>query len=153
MNTETYSIEKITSYSLEVAEAIKHLTPQIGHNYNHLITDEEIKLMLQSSSTHLYFARDEKTKQIVGMFTLIVYRSPYAQKCFLEDLIVDQNWRRKGIGTFLIQEAVKQAKTLGVAFIDFTSRPRRDANLFYEKIGFKQRESNIYRYIIDYREV
>jgi len=39
-----------------------------------------------------------------------------------------------------------KARTLGCKTVDLTSRPSREAaNALYRKVGFEQRETNVYR--------
>ena len=50
-------------------------------------------------------------------------------------------------GTALVQEALRHAKEAGVRTVDLTSRPSREAaGRLYEKTGFVQRDSRLYRY-------
>ncbi|MDO8461045.1 MAG: GNAT family N-acetyltransferase, partial [bacterium] len=62
------------------------------------------------------------------------------------DIVVDKEFRGQGIGTKLIKTAIVKARDADAFTIDFTSRPSREsANLLYKKLGFKQRETNVYR--------
>lgn len=146
------TIEQLTSFSPHIAESIKNLATKIGHNHKSL-TDLDIKEMLASTNTFIFVAWDVEKKHIIGMVTLLVFRIPYVKKASIEDLVVDESYRGKGIGGSLMQKAVEEAKKKKVAYIDFTSRPRREAsNALYEKLGFKKRETNVYRFITDYAE-
>ena len=56
----------------------------------------------------------------------------------IEDLIVDKNQRRSGIGSGLIQELEKQAIANNCCQIIFvTETDRSDAQRFYESLGYK----------------
>jgi len=146
------TITRLTNFSSEVADEIRNLAQQEGKNYKEL-RDDDLKDMLQSQNTHLLVARNSDGK-IVGMITVLVFRIPYVKKSSIEDLVVDENSRGQGIGSSLMEEAVNVAKESGAHYVDFTSRPRRDeSNSLYEKLGFKQRETNVYRHIFDYGEV
>ena len=97
------------------------------------------------SSNQVFVARELVNNKIVGMLTLIVYRIPVWKKGWIEDLVVDKDYRNKGIGTKLIKHAVKNAKALGVSSLNFTSSPQReDANRLYHKLGFKKRDTSVY---------
>jgi len=146
------TIEQVTTFSSEISEAIKRLAAQIGDNYKPL-TDEDIIEMIASPTTYIMLAKAENGS-IAGMITVLVYRIPYVKKASFEDFIVDTSYRGQGIGSQLVEKAVAFAKEKGAAYIDFTSRPRRvDGNKLYEKLGFKKRETNVYRFVIDYAEV
>ena len=48
-----------------------------------------------------------------------------------------------------IQDAIKIARQLGAKTVDLTSRPSREAaNRLYNRLGFVQRDTNIYRFEI-----
>jgi ribosomal protein S18 acetylase RimI-like enzyme len=151
MEQKDFIIEQINTFSPELAEDIRSLTKQIGDNYKEL-TNQDMKDMLDSSTNHLIVARHGN--QVVGMVTLLIYRIPYVKKAYLDDLIVDAEFRGHGLGSKLLEKALEIAKEKDAAYIDFTSRPRRVAgNTLYEKLGFKKRDTNVYRLILSYEEV
>ncbi len=137
-------IEQIKKYSPDVAESIHNLVKQLDDNYKPLSV-QDIKDMLSSKNCFLVVAKNSQNK-IVGMITLIIYRTPYTKKGILEDVVVDVDFRKQGIGTKLIQKAISKAKEEGVSSVHFTSKPSREsANQLYGKLGFKKRETNVYR--------
>lgn len=144
-------ITQLKTATPEICDAIRNLTKQIGKNYKEL-TNQDINDMLQSSCNHLIVASHKDT--IIGMITVLIFRIPYVKKGYIDDLIVDENYRGQGLGKRLLDEALKIAKEKGVAYVDFTSRPSRLAgNSLYEKLGFKRRDTNIYRLVYSYDEV
>ena len=61
--------------------------------------------------------------------------------------MVDERARGKGVGLELNRAALEMARAMGAAGTDLTSRPSRiAANRLYQKMGFEQRDSNVYRY-------
>jgi ribosomal protein S18 acetylase RimI-like enzyme len=61
--------------------------------------------------------------------------------------VVDTAASRQGIGEMLTDAALQRAHALGVATVDLTSRPSREAaNRLYQRLGFALRETNVYRY-------
>ena len=55
-----------------------------------------------------------------------------------------------GVGEAINREALALAARLGARTVDLTSRPSREAaNRLYRRIGFEQRETNVYRYRLD----
>jgi ribosomal protein S18 acetylase RimI-like enzyme len=63
--------------------------------------------------------------------------------------VVDADARGKGVGEALNKFALAEAKRQGATTVDLTSRPsREDANRLYKRLGFEQRETNVYRYKI-----
>ena len=68
-------------------------------------------------------------------------------RAWIEDVVVDEAGRGKGVGEALNQHALKLAKQEGARTVDLTSRPSREAaNRLYQRIGFVPRETNIYRF-------
>ena len=54
-----------------------------------------------------------------------------------------------GVGEALNMAAIAEARSRGAITVELTSRPSREAaNRLYQRIGFVQRETNIYRYTI-----
>ena len=141
-------IEQLKTFSSEFTVAINKLLKQLDDTAS-LLTEVDVKGMIDSSANYLFVARRLDNKEIIGMLTMIVFRIPFAKKGLLEDLVVDKEYRGKGIGTKLITAAIKKARKVGVVYLDFTSRPTRvAANNLYQSLGFKKRDTNIYRIIL-----
>jgi len=144
------TIEELTSFSKDDGESIKQLAEKLGPGFQPL-SDDDLKEIVESLATHLLVAREAKNQKIVGMATLAVYRIPYVKKAYFDDFIVLDSYQGRGIGTQLIEKVVTLAKELGASYVDFTSNPKRlTANKFYEKLGFKKRDTNVYRLTFDY---
>jgi len=149
---EDIIVEQLKKISLQDADRIRILVTKLGQRHKPL-SDEDLQTMIDSSVTTILVVRNPKEKHIVGMVTLAVYRIPYLKKAYLDDLIVDETHRGKGLGSKLIAAAMKLAEEKGAAYLDFTSHPSRTgANLLYEKLGFKKKESNAYRFTYDYEK-
>lgn len=142
------SIEQIKTYSLQLLGALNKLLKQLDNTATPL-TQIDIKHMIASSANRLFIARCLDNKEIIGMLTMIIFRIPFAKKGLLEDIVVDKTYRKKGVGTKLIAAAVNQAREEGVTHLDLTSRSTRvAANNLYQRLGFKKRDTNIYRIIL-----
>jgi GNAT superfamily N-acetyltransferase len=58
----------------------------------------------------------------------------------IEDVIVDQHWRRLGIGTALVQVCLDEARGLGVDSVDLQcSRTQKGLHEFYSQMGFSHK--------------
>ncbi|MDH5439102.1 MAG: GNAT family N-acetyltransferase [Candidatus Bathyarchaeota archaeon] len=57
-------------------------------------------------------------------------------KAHIRNLVVLKNFRRKGIGTKLVEKAIEFSRSKGIKRIRVKT-PTRDASRFYEKNGFK----------------
>ena len=84
---------------------------------------------------------------IVGSLTLAFYRIPTGLKAWIEDVVVDDAVRGRGVGAALNQAALAEARRRGSKDLSLTSRPSRQAaNRLYLRLGFVARETNMYRY-------
>ena len=104
--------------------------------------------MTESDSTKLFIGTDQ-SGEILGMLSLIVMKIPTGNKAWIEDVVVDESARGRGIGRELMNHAHEEAKKHGVKSIDLTSRPSREsANELYQSLGYEIRQTNVYRYKI-----
>jgi len=100
---------------------------------------------VKSSATHLYVA--EEHNLLMGMLSLVVFPIPTGSRAWIEDVVVDEKARGKGIGRLLTLHALEESKKLDVVSVDLTSRPSRvAANHLYQSVGFEKRDTNIYRF-------
>lgn len=85
--------------------------------------------------------------EIVGMLTLAVFGIPTGVRAWIEDVVVDEAARGRGVGAVLTRRALELAAAAGAKTVELTSRPSRDAaNRLYRRLGFVPRETNVYRY-------
>lgn len=140
-------IEIAREVSDEMVEAFARLVPQLSTS-SLPPTRQELEEMVTSDCSILFLARDDDGK-IVGTLTLVVFRIPTGRRAWIEDVVVDETARGRGIGEALTRAALEHAAQLGVRTVDLTSRPSREAaNRLYQKIGFVRRETNLYRYTL-----
>jgi ribosomal protein S18 acetylase RimI-like enzyme len=138
------NIIEITEYSEKISKTFNNLLPQLLATALP-VTVEDLKDIIQSESSHLLMA--EIDRHYIGSLTLAMVKTPTGIKAWIEDVVVSEKTRGKGVGSLLIKHAIGMAKSLGAQTINLTSRPSRtDANALYKKLGFQPRETNIYRY-------
>jgi ribosomal protein S18 acetylase RimI-like enzyme len=129
----------------EVVDALSALLPQLSSSAPPP-TEAEIADMAASPATVLLVARDEGGT-IVGSLTLVLFRAPTGPRAWIEDVVVDETTRGKGIGAALVGDALDRAASAGARTVDLTSRPSREAaNRLYIRLGFEQRTTNVYRW-------
>jgi GNAT superfamily N-acetyltransferase len=140
-------IAKIAEPTEELFAALQHLIPQLGV---HKIppTREQLARLLRTEGATLLIARHpDERGQIVGVLSLTLYRVPTGGRSIVEDVVVDENHRRLGIGEALVRRAIDLAKEAGVNGVSLTSNPGREAaNQLYVSMGFELRKTNAYFY-------
>lgn len=105
---------------------------------------EDFQNFLNLPNTYFFVAIAEN--EIVGIGTFVYYVIPTGKKGWIEDIVVDENQRGKGIAEKLIRKMLETAKTIGMTQVNLTSSYSRiAANKLYQKIGFYTRETNVYR--------
>ncbi len=128
----------------ELVTAFERLIPQLSSS-NPPPTAAELTALVSSDASTLFIARVDG--QIVGSRTLAMFPIPTGIRAWIEDVVVDSNARGHGVGEALNMAALEHAKKNGAITVDLTSRPSREAaNRLYPRIGFKARETNVYRY-------
>jgi len=124
------------------------LVPQLSSSASP-VTEDEIADIARSPATVLFVARDREG-EIVGSLTLVLFRAPTGPRAWIEDVVVDEAQRGGGVGSALVEEALKRAKEAGARTVDLTSRPSREAaNRLYVRLGFKERVTNVYRFQVE----
>jgi ribosomal protein S18 acetylase RimI-like enzyme len=128
----------------DLVEAFQRLIPQLSKS-NPAPTNEQLESIVASDSSHILLAKVDGV--IVGSLTLVIFYIPTGIRAWIEDVVVDLDARGKGVGEALNKFALAEAKRQGATTVDLTSRPSREAaNRLYQRLGFKARETNVYRY-------
>ncbi len=142
----------MTNLKIEVAKqaspallrAVTSLLPQLTSS-GRSMTAAELNTMITTPAATLLIAKDEE--KIVGMISLAVVQMPTGLRSYLEDLVIDASYRRRGAATILLHAAIDVARNAGARTLDMTSRPSRTgAILLYERLGFRRRDTNAFRY-------
>ena len=140
-------IKRVSEVTEQLHESLQRLVPQLGA---HKVppTREELGALIRSESSTLLVAHDtDERGTIVGILCLTVYRVPTGLRSIIEDVVVDESARRKGVGEALMQKAIELAREAGAEGISLTSNPQREAaNLLYQALGFQLRQTNPYFY-------
>ena len=141
----TVTVEVLSEVTSEAVEAFGRLLPQLSASAEPLDAAALDAVATAQASTVL-MARTADGR-IAGTLTLVMFRIPTGQRARIEDVVVDAAARRQGIAEALTQEALRLAREAGVKNVDLTSRPSREAaGRLYQRLGFGQRDSRIFRY-------
>jgi GNAT superfamily N-acetyltransferase len=139
------------------AEAVKGLQKQLAvDKREHAeeakkhpgLFEETFKEALKNPLTEVYVA--ELDGKVVGtcilekILALVHNGRPYA---LLEDMVVDEESRGRGVGKALVEKAISKAREWGCYKLMLVSRRfRKDTHKFYRSLGFKEvaKEFRIY---------
>ncbi|HYC44677.1 MAG TPA: GNAT family N-acetyltransferase [Burkholderiales bacterium] len=147
--TSDIEISVATEAAQEVVAAFARLLPQLSSSAKAL-RKEDIADIIAAPCNAVLLARDTlNAGAIVGTLTLVVFRIPTGTRAWIEDVVVDDAARGRGVGERLTRKAIELAAQRGAQTVDLTSRPSREAaRRLYEKVGFRLRETGVYRYAI-----
>lgn len=140
-------IVEVTSVTPELVESISRLIPQLSTSAP-IPTVRHLENLVASSTAQLLIARDpNQNDRIVATLTLVLFRIPTGVRAWIEDVVVDESARRRGVGELLCRAAIDRARSAGARNVDLTSRSaRKAANRLYQRLGFSLRHTNLYRY-------
>ena len=107
------------------------------------VTEEMIRRTVDALDSHLYVMKDGA--RTIGCATLGVFHSPTGRKASIEDVVVLDEYRGRGLGKELLRHLVAEASKLAPIKVQLTSRPSRvAANALYAGEGFTRRDTNVY---------
>ncbi len=135
-------------------EIVEQVTPEVVDAFGRLLTQlsasaprlsaEDLNEIVEAEATTMFTAVTDEG--IVGMLTLAMFRIPSGVRAWIEDVVVDERARGKGVGAALTHRAIAYAREHDARTVDLTSRPSREvANAMYAKVGFVRRDTNVYR--------
>jgi len=134
----------LTDITDEVVAAFGRLLPQLSRSAPPLDA-EAISAIATAQAITVLLARCDG--EIAGTLTLAMFPIPTGVRAWIEDVVVDEAFRGRGAGEELTRVALQIAQAAGARTVDLTSRPTREAaGRLYERAGFKQRDSRLYRY-------
>ena len=127
-NDALLNIEKMSPQGNEKLAMVADLSPDITIRYE-LYDNWEIMVA-------------EEHEQIVGYVGWTVKNGPLKPYIYLIEVMIDPNFRRKGIGTQLIKEVEKCAKDINASYIYcYMYGPSEPSIKFMEKMGYiKEKE-------------
>jgi len=84
--------------------------------------------------------------RIIGFVVMYLIRIPSGLLAVAEDLIIDEPYRKWGIGRLLMEYAVVLAEKKYARHISLRTNPQRiEANKLYEQMGFHLMPTNFFR--------
>jgi ribosomal protein S18 acetylase RimI-like enzyme len=137
-------VSPVRQVDAELVAAFERLLPQLSRSAPAL-DPESLRRLVAWPGNNLLVAR--VGGEVLGALTLVVFPIPTGLRAWIEDVVVDEAARGRGVGAALTLEAVRLAREAGARTVDLTSRPSREAaNRLYERLGFQLRDSKVYRF-------
>lgn len=129
------------------AEAVANLVKELG--YPQGSDSQTIAWVISHPEIELFVASDSHDKP-VGMVTLS-YRPQLRLRGRIgtvDELVVAEAWRKKGIGRALLQTVVERARALSIKRLEIVSHvTRQDTNkTFYARCGFDEADAMVLRH-------
>lgn len=107
-------------------------------------SEADYRALIASSNNPLFLLEDDGG--VIGMLTVGVYLSPTGSKAWIEDVVVDDLFRGRGLGRKLVAHAIDYCKSQNINTLMLTSNPKRvAANALYQSLGFERKETNVYK--------
>lgn len=141
------TIEELREVTDGVVDAFRRLIPQLSGSAEPLDA-AAISGIISAPAVTILLAKNDD--EIIGTLTLVTFPIPTAYRAWIEDVVVDDSARGQGVGMLLTEEALRVAKAAGARTVDLTTRPSRAAaGRLYERAGFTQRDTRVYRYTFE----
>ena len=142
-------VEVVTEATPEVHAALARLLPQL--NATLVVPDMgRLRRLIEDPAATLLVARDGE--EIVGTTTVLCYTTPFWIKARLDEVVVDSAARGKGVGEALVKASLDVARSKGVQIVELQSGRgpnRAAAHRLYERLGFKIRDSDLFRIVLE----
>ncbi|MBQ5726356.1 MAG: GNAT family N-acetyltransferase [Alistipes sp.] len=136
-------IREVTTFDSSLVEPIRSLLRQLTSR-EIAFSEESLRQIISDKASRLFLLYSDNT--VAGMLTLGIYSAPTGRKAWVEDVVVDSQYRGRGFGQQLVQYAISCVRTLSPVTLMLTSNPQRtEANALYRREGFEQRCTNVYK--------
>ena len=136
-------IERLIDISDNDATKLRELSLQLSSES--IFDVESLRRSLLHDTTTIFAMRNKG--KIIASVSVACFATPTGNHCRIEDVIVDEKHRGKGIGRKLMEQTIEALRAMNVKRIDLTSRPSRTvANELYKSLGFKLRKTNVYEF-------
>ena len=117
-------------------ESFSSLFRQLANTRSFSRDKFETTLRHNAKSGSCLFAAKGSNGQVLGTAKICVIETFGSPKAYLEDLVVDQEWRLKGVGSALIRHVVEEARRRGCYTCNVVTYD--DLVGFYERYGFRK---------------
>jgi len=143
--SHTSGLEPLSDISPEDAKALARLVRQLDPSARFDLP--ALRTSVRCGTTSIFILR--RRARIIASATAVRFATPTGTHCRIEDVVVDERFRSKGLGRQIMAKLLQTLEQDGVKEIELTSRPSRTAaNALYRSLGFDRRKTNVYAYRI-----
>lgn len=136
-------IKQLTEVNDEALKDMNALVLQLSSR-GYQMTKEHFELVVGNKNNYMLALYDGS--KIVGTACLMMIPQITGRKSYMEDVVVDENYRGQQWGKKLVLELIEVAKKLHIDSIELKSEPHRvAANALYKSLGFVPQEANVYK--------
>ena len=155
----------VTEYNKTVADRIRQLLIQLSRSgkdkgeipqewFEQLISSPWHDLLLAVESAEDGNAKQDLPvlpEQVLGMASVsVIFGAGIGKNAYLEDFVVDQSARGKGVGNLLFNAYEDWAREKGCKNLEFTcGQGRETAQQFYKNHGAETYDTNFFRKKLD----
>jgi len=142
-------VEAVNEVTPQLLAALERLLPQLNPKLR-VPDSERLRRLIADPAVTLLIAVDGDT--IVGTTTVIVYTTPFWIKARLDEVVVDDSARGKGVGEALVIAALEVGRESGAQVAELQSGRgpnRAAARRLYERMGFQIRETDVFRIVLE----
>lgn len=126
-------IEVLQSVTSQDVDDLNSLARQIKPDFEDRTADRWNTIVKQEFVAVVIY-REPQYRRIIAMGTVIVPYIPTRKKAYIEDVVTDEQHRRKGIGIQIENALMEIARDTGAPVAYLTSS-RPDAKAMWERLG------------------
>ena len=134
------SILKASDVNENLSKQVKELFNKLNSEINQIDLSE-----LFNPKNDIVFAYCLHDEKLSGMALMSCYSVISGYKGWVEDVVVDNKYRGKGLGRKLMNKLLEEGKKKGLSEILLFSNEKRQAAIsLYKSLDFKQKHSGLY---------
>lgn len=134
----------------DITDTLQNQATSLYKQLNSNIKQMPLAQILEGSSDQATIACSKEGDKLVGIALMATYKVISGHKGMIEDVVVDQNYRGKGIGRELMEKLLEEAKNQHLdEVLLFSGHHRLAAIELYKSLGFALKESGLYIKKID----
>ena len=138
---EDYAFRRLDRISRADAETLGRLALQLSPSAR--FDAGALRRSIRQGSTNVFVLR--LGGRIAASATAVQFSTPTGAHCRIEDVVVDERMRGRGLGRTVMRKTLDTLRAMKVAHVELTSRPSRvAAKALYRSLGFSPRDTGVF---------